>query len=942
MEEKEIKNSVRNFKSGTSFSHRQRSNSLQTPRSSSLRFRKPGNSRRDEVISPPSGFHLGGNVLDPLNLGSLQDEHISRQANATPKSSPFATPTRSKEDVAVVIPSNIEDPLNLLAPSPKSTSASANTSPTGGVTDVMPRIPEPPVPYRFRKRKKSFSTGRKTWANKRRRSGGSGNDSTEREDESSQFRSKGVLSPSQRGMSPSSEAMTSGGNVENQAATNDDDHNGHSSHFQHRRASLNYERIHGKENQRSLNAAAGRKRFLKYRSKSSIAATAGGDDGDDHNRMFLRKRITSSTAGVASLKRRESLIDATPPPTPHATPIPSPRTAGSTLGGESPGMSMMIGSVINVIPDSTPVLSPRPSSVINSASDSLCPTALQSDSTEVSTTSLKDEVPKAPPDEESGALQKDVVLSEKEEKAPEVESRAVPKLDVEEKSVTMGSTNTLPSHKKSVPQTQHANRSQQYHKQRGRNRSGGRKSGGNNNKQERFPFGNYTRYYGKRLPNGETDGRLRAFEKVRDWFTHKAVLDIGCNIGHVTLCIARDFEPRRIVGLDIDNHLVKVARKNIKHYLLPDPDKPGEPTKEADFPKSMRLLYGPLHIAHLPLSESKTSTEDSKQGKSARDQAPSPPPSFPNNVCFVPGNYAGKDESAVEFSRPEFDVILCLSVIKWIHLNYGDDAVRRTFRRAFRQLKPGGKFIFEPQPWNSYEKRKKLTPRISETYRSIRFKPHQFSEYLLSSEVGFCQMEEMEIPPHPSGDDHSEASSSDRTCKGFCRPLQVYFKATDNAVSGPVDDTTVVREGKKKVTLGALAGGNGGRAAEVVEGVELMLVAHSFAMKKYEMEYEGRRERHERRASALHYIPHTTPLTGVSLPRRKETGSCPIQPGLTPLCMAAWPPPLLDRSPPLLYRPPPLLYQSPPLLDRPPPLLYRSPPLLDRPPPLLDRPPPLL
>lgn len=60
------------------------------------------------------------------------------------------------------------------------------------------------------------------------------------------------------------------------------------------------------------------------------------------------------------------------------------------------------------------------------------------------------------------------------------------------------------------------------------------------------------------------DPRLSVFRK--EWFQKKAVLDVGCNAGYITLSIAKDFEPRRILGIDIDDHLIGVARKNIRHY----------------------------------------------------------------------------------------------------------------------------------------------------------------------------------------------------------------------------------------------------------------------------------------------------------------------------------------------------------------------------------------
>lgn len=64
-------------------------------------------------------------------------------------------------------------------------------------------------------------------------------------------------------------------------------------------------------------------------------------------------------------------------------------------------------------------------------------------------------------------------------------------------------------------------------------------------------------------------------------------------------------------------------------------------------------------------------------------------------------NYVPKDELSLFQDGGKYDLVLCLSVTKWIHLNYGDQGIRLTFKKIFNQLRPGGKLILELQNWPS-------------------------------------------------------------------------------------------------------------------------------------------------------------------------------------------------------------------------------------------------
>ncbi|XP_062311493.1 7SK snRNA methylphosphate capping enzyme-like isoform X2 [Osmerus eperlanus] len=266
-------------------------------------------------------------------------------------------------------------------------------------------------------------------------------------------------------------------------------------------------------------------------------------------------------------------------------------------------------------------------------------------------------------------------------------------------------------------------------------------------KKNKYLHGNFSRYYGYRGCYGAGgEGRVGPGEDPRldmlqpDWFRGKMALDIGCGTGHMTLAIARRFGPAHILGVDMDEHLVHAARKNIRHFLsqslaqeaeekggggsLEDPGKQtmaagvdgsrreerGEEGREekgeeelqrlltvlgrppdrkthAPFPLSLRVTRGPL--AAPPLA------------------APPHPGTFPHNVTFLTGNYVMDREAELE----QYDVILCLGVAKWVHLHHGDWGVTRLFRRAYQSLRPGGHFLLEAQSWSSYCHSKRTSVR---------------------------------------------------------------------------------------------------------------------------------------------------------------------------------------------------------------------------------------
>lgn len=187
--------------------------------------------------------------------------------------------------------------------------------------------------------------------------------------------------------------------------------------------------------------------------------------------------------------------------------------------------------------------------------------------------------------------------------------------------------------------------------------------------------GNYHGYYGYRWGQDGEEDSRLAALRPQWFDSQTRVLDIGCNSGQISLAVGQRFGPASVVGIDIDVSLVKAAQKNAGR---------------------------------------------SRSGV---------------NTTFLHGDFLVLDG----FEDGSFDVVLCLSVVKWMHLNGGDDAVLKLFRKVFSILRKGGKFVFEPQPWKSYKSNAKVTPRVLEIYKTLKLRPDDFIPLLLAQ--GFSTVE---------------------------------------------------------------------------------------------------------------------------------------------------------------------------------------------------------
>lgn len=75
----------------------------------------------------------------------------------------------------------------------------------------------------------------------------------------------------------------------------------------------------------------------------------------------------------------------------------------------------------------------------------------------------------------------------------------------------------------------------------------------------------------------------------------------------------------------------------------------------------------------------------------------------------VQNDYVPHGDDYLNEIKPEYDFILALSITKWIHLNNGDEGIKRFFKKIYLNLNTNGCFLLEPQSWTSYKKKSKLT-----------------------------------------------------------------------------------------------------------------------------------------------------------------------------------------------------------------------------------------
>ena len=219
------------------------------------------------------------------------------------------------------------------------------------------------------------------------------------------------------------------------------------------------------------------------------------------------------------------------------------------------------------------------------------------------------------------------------------------------------------------------------------------------------------------------------------------VLDVGCNQGLLTISVAAKFFPRSMKGIDIDEKLIKKARKNLDLYKL-------------EVEQKSRGSFIPATCYTTPPSQIQLSVDVKQPSQVSEPIGEDIENRVLSNISFETCNFVS------DTLEEQYDTVMCMSVTKWVQLNWGDEGLKKMFEKIFKMLRPGGKFVLEPQPRDSYKKNK-MTELAKYHFGKSKLRPEEFSDYLTGT-IGYESVEVF-IP--------------DKQKEGFKRPIFVFTKS---------------------------------------------------------------------------------------------------------------------------------------------------------------------
>lgn len=135
-------------------------------------------------------------------------------------------------------------------------------------------------------------------------------------------------------------------------------------------------------------------------------------------------------------------------------------------------------------------------------------------------------------------------------------------------------------------------------------------------------------------------------------------------------------------------------------------------------------------------------------------------PQIERRKFCAPFSYEPSDLRTLKcMEKAGLDIVLALSITKWIHIQRGDLGLVLLFARIANTLKRGGLLFLERQEWPSYHSAKNLDPTMRSKIKSLKLRPGGDFDWWLDT-LGLT----------------FQAEIGQGVGFGFSRPLQVFRK----------------------------------------------------------------------------------------------------------------------------------------------------------------------
>lgn len=190
------------------------------------------------------------------------------------------------------------------------------------------------------------------------------------------------------------------------------------------------------------------------------------------------------------------------------------------------------------------------------------------------------------------------------------------------------------------------------------------------------------------------DERFIEIEKlIGNIFKDKIILDIGCNCGITSFLLSIQYHCKIVNGIDIDINLINNSIHIVRLFIEFISLYKGQFHMLPFFLNNKKLLQIERNIFEdLFFLYEQQKIHSLEINKTTNIEKESHINSFPFNIYFRCSNILDLSFKKVENA---YDVVICFSVIKWIHLNYGDNCVITLFDLVYTILKPSGYFLLE-------------------------------------------------------------------------------------------------------------------------------------------------------------------------------------------------------------------------------------------------------